>query len=268
MDGTEARELWAIGDAYDLYVGRWSRAVARDFLAWLGVPPGGRWLDVGSGTGALSETILQSASPSELVGVDSSAGFLAYASARMPDLPARFVAGDARALPVPLRYFDAVVSGLVLNFLPEPREMALEMIRAARSGGAVGCYVWDYAGGMEMMRAFWDAASVVDPAATALDEGERFRGICNPDALTDLFATAGLRAVESRAIDIPTRFRDFDDYWTPFLGGQGPAPGYVATLDPDTRSALRERLRTTLPRAEDGSIRLSARAWAVRGTRQ
>lgn len=267
MDSTDEHDVWAIGDAYESYVGRWSRAVAREFLDWLGVPPGGRWLDVGCGTGALTETILQIASPVELVGIDTSEGLLALARARMPDPPARFLVGDARALPIPLRHFDAVVSGLVLNFVPKPRDMALEMMRAARSGGTVGCYVWDYAGGIEMMRLFWDAASALDPVAAALDEGQRFGAICNPDALTALFGTAGLRAVDSRPIDVPTHFRDFEDYWTPFLGGQGPAPTYVATLDPEARSALRERLRASLPVQDDGSISLTARAWAVSGTR-
>jgi SAM-dependent methyltransferase len=267
MGETDAPDVWAIGDAYEPYVGRWSRAVAREFLGWLGAPPGGRWLDVGCGTGALSETILHFASPSELVGIDTSAGFLAYAGARMPDPPARFLLGDARSLPVPLRHFDAVVSGLVLNFVPNPREMALEMVRAARPGGTVGCYVWDYAGGMEMMRAFWDAASALDPAAAALDEGERFGAICHPEALTALFSSTGLREVDARPLDVPTHFRDFDDYWTPFLGGQGPAPAYVATLDPAASAALRGRLRATLPVRDDGSIPLMARAWAVKGIR-
>jgi SAM-dependent methyltransferase len=214
--------------------------VAREFLTWLGVPPGGLWLDVGSGTGALSGVILEVASPRAVVGIDSSPGYVAYASSRVVDPRARFEVGDARALPVATAHFDAVVSGLVLNFVPDPALAVAEMARAARPGGRVAAYVWDYAGQMELMRRFWDAA-------VALVRG------------------AGLRQVEARAIDVPTVFRDFDDYWTPFLGGQGPAPSYTAALSEARRDALRERIRAALPIASDGSISLIGRAWAVRG---
>jgi hypothetical protein len=138
------------------------------------------------------------------------------------------------------------------------------MARAVRRAGTVAAYVWDYAGQMELMRYFWDAAVALDRDALALDEGRRFP-ICQPAPLVDLFTHAGLCDVQARAIDVPTRFRDFDDYWTPFLGGQGPAPGYVMSLDERRRDALRDRLRTSLPAAADGSIQLTARAWAVRG---
>jgi SAM-dependent methyltransferase len=202
-----------------------------------------------------------------VVGIDAAAGYIAYARAHVRDLRARFNAGDARALPVPSAAFDAVVSGLVLNFVPDPAAAVAEMARAARPGGRVGVYVWDYAGSMELMRRFWDAAAALDPSARELDEGRRFADICRPDALANLFGGAGLRKVEARAVDVPTLFRDFDDYWTPFLGGQGPAPGYVATLSAERQAALRDHLRADLSAAADGSIPLTARAWAVRGER-
>jgi hypothetical protein len=134
----------------------------------------------------------------------------------------------------------------------------------ARAGGTVGAYVWDYGDGMEMIRSFWDAAVALDPAAAELDEGPRFP-LCRPGPLRGLWEEAGLRAVEVRGIAVPTRFRDFDDFWEPFLGGQGPAPGYCLALPPERREALRERLRRALPAAADGSLELSARAWAVKG---
>jgi hypothetical protein len=133
----------------------------------------------------------------------------------------------------------------------------------ARPGAVVAAYVWDYAGGMELMRRFWDAAAALDPAAAELDEGRRFP-LCREEPLASLFGGAGLREVAVRAIDVPTRFRDFDDYWNPFLGGQGPAPGYAMALGEDERAALRERIRAGLPAGPDGSIGLVARAWAVR----
>ncbi len=263
---TGTPDIWASGDAYEPYVGRWSRAVAREFLAWLAVPPESRWLDVGCGTGALTATILEVASPVEVVGVDPSDGFITYARARIADPRARFEIGDARALPLPAGAFDAVVSGLALNFVPEPAAGVSDMARVAKPGGTVAAYVWDYLDGMELMRRFWDAAAALDPAAASLDEGPRFAHICQPQALSQLFINAGLRETETRAIDIPTPFHDFDDYWTPFLGGQGPAPSYVATLSENQRIALRERLRESLPADDDGTIRMTARAWAVRGT--
>ncbi|MBF8283654.1 MAG: methyltransferase, partial [Anaerolineales bacterium] len=142
-----------------------------------------------------------------------------------------------------------------------------EMARAAKPESVVAAYVWDYAGKMQMMRHFWNAAAALDPAARDLDEGRRFP-ICQPEPLRELFQNAGLREVEVRPIDIAADFRDFDDYWSPFLGGQGPAPGYAMSLSDERRAALRERIRAGLPFALDGSIPLVARAWAVRGFRQ
>jgi hypothetical protein len=154
----------------------------------------------------------------------------------------------------------------VLNFLPQPEQAVREMARVVASGGIVAAYVWDYAGKMQLMRHFWNAAAALDPGAFELDEGRRFP-LCRPEPLTELFRRAGLTHVDVRAIDIATDFQDFDDYWLPFLGGQGPAPGYAMALGDDRRAALRERIRAGLPFALDGSIPLVARAWAVRGVR-
>ena len=262
----QRREVWATGAAYEPYVGRWSRLVARDFLAWLAVPPGGSWLDVGCGTGALTHTILQVAHPRDVTSLDSSEGYLAYAGQQINDPRVRWQLGNAQQLPLESSAYDAVVSGLVLNFIPDLPAALAEMARVARPGGTVAAYVWDYAGKMELMRYFWDAAVALSPAARELDEGRRFP-VCQPGPLQDLFTQGGLTGVEVRAIDAPTRFRNFDDYWEPFLGGQGPAPGYAMSLAPEEREALRERIRSGLPVAPDGSIHLIARAWAVRGNR-
>jgi SAM-dependent methyltransferase len=260
-------DVWALGAAYDAYIGRWSRPVARELLRWLGLPPGASWLDVGCGSGTLVAEILEHAAPWAVVGVDRSEGFVAHARARFSDVRASFRVGDAQALPVDHGAFDAVVSGLVLNFVPDPARMVAEMARACAADGVVGLYVWDYAAGMELIRTFWDAAAALDPAAVALDEGVRFPD-CAPAPLAKLLGTAGLSEVETRAIDVATPLRDFDDYWSPFLGGQGPAPAYAMALPEDRRAALRERLRGALPFAPDGSILLAARAWAARGTKR
>lgn len=258
-----AREVWSVGDAYDMYVGRWSRRVAEVFLRWLGPPTGRYWLDVGCGTGALTGSILALADPEHVVGVDPSEGFLANARARIVDPRSSFRSGDARSLPLPDRRFDAVVSGLALNFVPDPGRAVAEFARVATPGGLVAAYVWDYLEGMAMMRYFWDAAATLDSAAE-LDEGRRF-SLCRPEPLSELWAVAGLDQVAVQAIEIATVFADFDDYWRPFLGGQGPAPGYVMSLTDEHRDALRDLLRVRLPIGPDGSIPLTARAWAVRG---
>ena len=259
-------DVWDDAERLERYVGRWSRLVAREFVDWLDVRPDSRWLDVGCGSGALTETLLAHAAPAAVVGVDTSAAYVAYAAGRLRDPRASFAAGDAQALDHPDASFDAVASSLVLNFLPDPGRGVAEMARVVRPGGVVAGYVWDYAGEMQLMRRFWDAAVALDPAAADLDEGRRMAG-CNPPALEALFSGAGLVGVETRGIDAPTVFAGFDDYWEPFEGGQGPAPGYCVSLPEDRRAALRERLRETLPVEADGSIRLIARAWAVRGTR-
>jgi SAM-dependent methyltransferase len=264
MTVQDRHDTWTQGDPYEAYVGRWSRAVAREFLPALHVPEGREWLDVGCGTGALAQAIVERAAPAAVVGVDRSEGVLASAHKRIGDPRVRFELGDAQALPVASGAFDAVVSGLVLNFVPEPQRMLSEMARAARAGGTVALYVWDYAGGMELMRRFWDAAKAVDSAAAALDEGARFP-VCAPAPLAALLADAGLAGIATFAIDVPTVFRDFDDYWAPFLGGQGPAPGYAMSLPEARRDELRERIRAAMAVGPDGSIRLMARAWAVRG---
>jgi SAM-dependent methyltransferase len=257
-------DVWKLAGAYSAYIGRWSAMVAREFLRWLDVPGGARWLDVGCGPGTLVEAILRDAAPRTVVGIDRSQGLVEHARTHLTDPRARFEVGDALALPARDGVFEAVVSGLVLNFVRTPSRMISEMVRAGRAGSTVALYVWDYAEGMELTRTFWNAARALDPGAVTVDEAERFP-ICAPEPLAMAFSAAGLEAVATRAIEVPTQFRDFDDYWSPFLGGQGPAPAYAMSLVEERRVALREKLRATLPAASDGSISLRARAWAVRG---
>ncbi len=256
------------GSAYESFMGRWSRVVAREFLAWLSIPPDRRWLDVGCGTGALSATIIESASPGEVRGVDVSDASIAYAQSAIRDGRARFIVGDALALPpelVELEGFDVVVSGLALNLIPKPAEAVAWMIRVAKPGGVIAAYVWDFPERMQLLRLFWDAAIGLDPAAEDSDQGRLFL-LCHPDRLRELFQDSGLAGVQVRAIEVPAVFRDFEDYWSPFLSGYGRAPDYVRSLSEDRRASLEERLRATAPIRSDGSIHLVNRAWAVRGT--
>ena len=264
MNDKHVSDTWERGNPYERYVGRWSRQVAPLFLSWLNIPGGRRWLDVGCGTGALCAAILDRCSPASVIGVEPSEGFLKAANENLSGRAA-FQQGTATAIPLSDASVDVVVLGLVLNFVPDQRAALLEMARVAGKGGTVAAYVWDYAGRMEFMRCFWDAAVQLDPDAAMMDEGVRFP-MCHPEALEKLFASAGLEGIEVTAIDIPTLFPNFDDYWQPFLGGQGPAPAYTMSLDETARERLRESIRKRLPTAANGSIALTARAWAVRGS--
>ncbi len=211
------------------------------------------------------QAILATADPAEIVGVDPSLPFVAHAAALIPEPRASFRKGDAQRLPVDHGSFDAVVSALVLNFVPDQPAAVQEMRRATRPGGVAAAYVWDYADGMQLISHFWDAAVEEAPAAEALREDLRFAA-CRPDPLRELFLDAGFSDVAVQEIVVPTVFADFDDYWSPFLGGQGPAPAYAMSLADEDRRALRELLQARLPVEDDGSIRLTARAWAVRGS--
>ena len=259
------KENWAQGDLYEQYVGRWSRQIAREFVAWLNVPRGRIWGDVGCGTGALITSILALAEPAAVFAIDKSPEFLAVAQHAVADPRVRCEVSDATDLPWPAAACDVAVSGLVLNFVPDPAAMVREMARVTRPQGQVALYVWDYAEGMQMMRHFWDVALENNPGDRALDEAGRFP-MCQPEPLAALFRAAGLNEVAVRAIEVPTVFPNFDDFWTPFLGKQGPAPTYLASLDAAQQTRIREQLRARLLPAADGPISLTARAWAVQGT--
>ena len=264
MSPSTRHDAWQAGDSYDIYMGRWSRGIAPLFLDWLA--PYGQldWLDVGCGTGALSVAILTRCEPRSLLSIDPSEGFLAKARAALLDERVQFRQGDAQALPAEAASRDMIVSALVLNFVPDRDKALAEMKRVARPGATVAFYVWDYpGGGIAFMRAFWTAATALDPDARDLTEDRRFP-FCTPDGLTGLVQSAGLTSVTCDAIEIETVFTDFEDYWLPFTLGAGPAPGYCASLAADARQRLKELLDDSLPRNADGSISLKARAWAVR----
>lgn len=263
---TESHDRWTSGDAYQRFMGRWSPFLAELFVPWLGVPAGRDWLDVGCGTGALSRTIQSLAKPARIVGVDPSEAFVNFAQQSVADPRAQFKVGSAQDLPVADAAFDVAAAGLVLNFVPDAPAALTEIKRALRPGGQIGCYVWDYAEGMRMLRIFWDAAIALDPAAAGLDEGVRFP-LCHPDRLAELFNAAGLHEVQTRALEFTMEFPDFSDYWRPFTGVQGPAPGYLAKLPPEKQAGLEAEVRKRLPLETDGGFQLAAWAWAVRGFR-
>ena len=264
MPETSRHDAWQAGDSYDAYMGRWSRRVAPRFLDWFAAPNGLDWLEIGCGTGALSAAILAQCGPKSLIAIDPSEGFLGKARDNVRDARAEFRVGDAQALPVETASRDVIASALMLNFVPDRQKALAEMKRVTRPGAKIGFYVWDYpGGGIEFMRAFWRAATALDPNALDLTEDKRFP-FCTREGLTRLAEGAGLASVESTAVEAETVFKDFEDFWYPFTLGAGPAPGYCMSLSPDARERLREKLRADLPSEEDGSIRLRARAWAIK----
>lgn len=264
MSANSRHDAWNTGESYDRYMGRWSRQLAPRFLEWLGVKAGCDWLEVGCGTGALSAEILARCKPGSQVGVDPSEGFIHLAMQKVEGPRIDFRVGDAQGLPFAASSYDVVVSALVLNFIPDRHKAILEMRRVCRPGGIIAFYVWDYpGGGVEFMRKFWQAAISLDPSAADLAENKRFP-FCTREGLTEMAQNARLQSIEVTQIEVDTIFRDFDDFWQPFTLGAGPAPGYCSSLDPISRERLREKLRHELAGAEDGSITLKARAWAVR----
>lgn len=254
---------WSDGGAYERFMGRWSALLAHRFVEWLEPVAGARWVDVGSGTGALSGVVLSTAAPAAVVAVDPSPAFTAYAASRFDDPRVGVRTGTAEDLPLDSRAADYVVAGLVLNFVADPGRAVAQMARVARPGGTVACTVWDYGEGMQMLRIFWDAAVALDPAAADLDEA-RFE-VCRPGALAGVLRGAGLRDVEGGELVVPTVFAGVDDFWQPFLGGQGAVAGYVGGLGDDARDALADEVRRRLPVADDGRVHLTARAWVARG---
>lgn len=261
MAKTSQFDAWNAGEAYDAYMGRWSRMIAAEFLAWVDPGPGLSWLDVGCGTGALTETILRRTAPRSVRAVDPSEGFVTYAAANIVDSRVKFRTGSGTALPFDTGRFEALASGLVLNFIDNQPAALREFQRVLEPGGLLSFYVWDYpGGGMGLIDTFWSAAQALDPKAADLNESRRFPG-CTSDAISRLCASAGMNGVEITSIELTSDFPDFGTFWSPFTLGAGPAPGYCKSLPTDRQAALKHELRRRLG---DGPIRLPARAWAVK----
>ena len=261
---TNKNDSWSSGNQYEKFMGRWSNLVAEKFLPWLAVSPGSIWLDVGCGIGALTKLILETSQPKKVISIDSSPEFIFQAKQLIINPVVSFQVGTAEVLELESNSIDAVVSGIMLNFVPQPEEAVAEMIRVAKSGGTVGIFLWDYAEGMEMLRYFWDAVVELDSRAKEYDEGIRFP-LCREGQLEALINKCGLEKVEAIPIEVTTIFKNFDDYWLPFLGNVGPAPSYIMSLGEKNRQNLKNKLYETLPIGKDGSISLTARAWAVKG---
>ncbi len=259
----EAKMFVASG-GYERFMGRWSRLLAPQFVAFAGVKNGDRVLDVGTGTGSLASAVEASMPASRIVGVDPSKGFIAYAKKNARSARAQFEVGDAQALSFKDASFDATLALLVMNFIPDHRKAASEMRRVTRPQGVVGACVWDYDEGMQMLRFFWDEAIALDPAVEPKDE--RHMKLSRRGQLGDLWKQVGFTKVQEAPLTIAQTYASFNDYWESFATGAGPGGAYVASLPEDRRRQLEARMRKRLlgDRA-DGQFTLQAKAWCVRG---
>ncbi len=258
-------DVFDSASAYDAFMGRWSRLVAKPVVDWLAIRSGQVWLDVGAGTGVLTQVILDEAAPKKIVAIDLSEHYLEHARRTIRDERVEFKQGNASSISFEAVEFDVVVAGLVLNFVPSP-ELAMQgMKEVVRENGTIAAYVWDYGDRMEMMRHFWDAAKAVDASAAKFYSETQY-SICDPRNLRALFESARLTNIDVVPIDVQTRFANLDDFWLPFLGAQGSASKYLRTLDGEKRNAIRGQLLRQLPIESDDQIHLTARAWAIKGT--
>jgi SAM-dependent methyltransferase len=265
VDGRNAQApLFSGAEAYERYMGRWSRTLAPLLVGFAGVRNGDVVLDVGSGTGALAAAVASAVPGARITGIEPAAAYVAFAQANRPNDTITFDVGDAQHMRFGDRAFDRALSLLVINFIPDPPKAVAEMKRVTRRGGTIAAAVWDYGEGMEMLRVFWATAIALNSANDKKDE--RHMPLCRAGELAELWRRQGLQEVAEEGLMIQTRFTSFDDYWAPFMEKQAPAGAYVAALPAVEREELRLRLRRRLlGDGPDRSVVLNARAWAVRG---
>jgi SAM-dependent methyltransferase len=254
---------WDAAGAYDRYIGRYGPSLSEALIAFAGVEPGMRALDVGCGPGALTAALAGRLGAERVAAAEPSEAFAAACRARVPG--AEVVVARAEALPFAGGAFDAALSQLVVNFMADAPAGVREMARVVRPGGAVAACVWDYGGGMTLLDAFWDAACEVEPGrAASADEGTAMP-YRREGELAALWREAGVGEVRDGALTATAAYAGFDDLWAPLPAGVGPSGAFCASLDEEGRAALREGLRRRLG-VGDGPFELSARAWVAAGT--
>lgn len=247
-------------EAYERFMGRWSRAAATPFLQWVQAPAGARWLDVGSGTGILTEAVLGAAAPATIVGIDPTPAQVAHAAEHVSDRRARFEVADARALPFADASFDVVASGLVLNFVPGPRAAVAEMRRVVRPSGIVAAYVWDFEPELSPSGPLRKAlkAQGVDVPALPGAQTSTLAGLAN------LCDEAGFANIATTTIEVTVSFADFHDFWESQTTRYSPTTKIIDALDPRKRESLVSIVKSLVRVQGDGAIRCSARANAVK----
>src|SRR5215218_3947884 len=255
-------DTFRVAEAYDRHVGRYARALALALADFAGVEPGMRALDVGCGPGALAAVLAERLGGANVCGAEPSEPFANACRARLPEV--EVVSAPAERLPFEDDAFDATLSQLVVNFMSDAEVGVRELARMTRPGGVVASCVWDYAGEMTLLRAFWDAAREVDPErAAAADEGVVMRW-CGEGELADLWRAAGLGSVRFGSLVARAKYANFEDLWSPLPTGVGPAGAFCKSLEKGDRAALRDAFRRRLG-VGDGPFELTARAWSVLG---
>lgn len=258
--------MWTAADAYERFMGGWSRRVAASFLDGLGVGSQAAWLDVGCGVGSVTAVILERCAPSQVVGVDQSPDFLQVARGQqLPPPGASFERASAEDLPFANATFDVTVSALVLNFVPDPALAVKEMGRVTHRGGTVAAYVWDYDHPDFFLTRFWEAVATVDGVEAPTSERGRWR-ICSEEGIKELVERSPLRDKRVWSVEIETAFPSPDELWEGFLLGVGPSGSWTVGLTRERQEELRTLYQERLPVAEDGSVRLTARALAFAGS--
>lgn len=261
-DATGAMTFHAPAESYDRHIGRYGGELARELIAVAGAEPGQRVLDVGCGPGALTRELVALLGAANVSAIDPSAQFAEACRERLPGVHVAVAA--AEELPFGDDAFDRSFAQLVVNFMTDPQRGVAEMRRVTRPGGTVAAAVWDYAGEMTLLRAFWDAAVALDPLAAERDEG-RCMPFCTPDELGGLWRGAGLTAVAIAPAVVGAAYDGFDDLWQPLEAGVAPSGAYVTSLEPERRALLAHELRRRLG-VTDEPFRLPARAWVATGT--
>lgn len=253
--------------AYELWMGRWSARLAPAFLTFAAPPPGARVLDIGSGTGALARAVIEADPAATVTGIELSEVYVAHSRATLPDPRLGFLPGDALALPVADAAFDAVLSHLVLQEIPDAPRAVAEMRRVTRPGGVVAASQWDFAAGMPMLALFWEAASEVAPGEATREAARRCMEVAHPDgaALATLWREAGLGEVSAARQRIELPYAGFADYWQPFLSNVSAASSFASTLGAAAEELARHLRHRILGDGPDRPFILAAHAWAVRG---
>jgi SAM-dependent methyltransferase len=260
MESVEgARSFLTSGDAYDAFMGRYSRPLAVVFADASGVASGQTALDVGCGPGALTGALVERLGARSVSAFDPSPPFVASCAARHPGVDVRL--GRAESIPFDDRAFDCALAQLVLHFVSDPDLVAQELGRVVVPGGIVSACVWDFAAEMEMLRQFWDAALAVDPDAP--DEARTMR-FGRPGEIVDLFAAAGFEDLVESTLTVSSTYESFDELWLGFLAGIGPAGSYCLALPEEGRGALRNELFTRLG-SPGARISFDATARSARG---
>lgn len=254
-----SRSFLTSGDSYDSFMGRYSRPLGDVFADAAGLAPGQSVLDIGCGPGALTGVLVDRLGVDAVCAFDPSAPFVADCSARHRGVDIRL--GRAEAIPFDDGVFGAALAQLVLHFVTDPARAAGEARRVLRPGGTVGACVWDFDGGMQMLRAFWDAALTID--ADAPDEARTLR-FGRPGEIVELFENAGFEDIDETTLEVASTYAGFDELWSGFLAGIGPAGAYCLSLSDDQRTALHAELFTRIG-SPTGSFTLQATARAAFG---